>query len=409
MMKRNRVRLNETFIIELLVIWFVFQSAITSSLLRYSSFQRINTIIQLANNAARILMIAFGFFSLLKDKIRKDFLVPLILYVLTVFVTKVYNGAFQFLDALFVAFVFKNKLKRKRLIDIFFWTALCSFVLVILMYYAGFFPHFAVFRLDGRERLYLGFSHPNTVGYYVMILCFLSVLRIRERIRYLHIVALIAAAYFVYVYPNSFSSALSILLLALYLIIDKLYYFFFRRNAIRSRFLRYGSIAAIPLIIVVVFWFVANASSSMLANEMLRTFYSRFRLGGQAIQRYGIHLFGSRNIEFVGTAARYFESSAREYFTVDCFYIQILVRFGIVPSLLFFMYYIACIKACISARDPVILVMLIIIAIYSINESMVLAVPTSFLFIIASGYLWNNQRPALRASGKEQTVGGSLD
>ena len=391
-MSKRRKKLNESKVIELLIVWFVFQAVITSSLLKYSNYKSLVSLIYVINIVARLFMIAVGIYTIKKRKINKNHFLYLCIYVIIVVITILYNKSYQFLDSLFIAIFFGNKLSKEQIIKIFFWTILISCGLVVVMYFSGVFPHYVVRRIDGRERAYFGFAHPNSLGYYVMILCFLGVLEIKDKIRYIYIVLLIIVSYFVYVFPNSLSSALLILLLALYLLINKMYIFLFKSNVIKNNLVKYGSMLLVPIIVVFVYWFVTNASNMKLADESLRTLYARFRLGSQAIQQYGIHLFGTRDIDFVGTAARYFENTTKKYFTVDCFYVQILVRYGIIPSMSFFAFYCCCITASIKSKDADVLIMLILMAIYSIIESMALAVPTSFLYIISSGYILKSRK-----------------
>lgn len=396
MMNRSRTKLNVNLIVQLLLIWFIFQSVISSSLLKHSNYASVFTLIRDFSLIVRLFMIVFGSFYITRRKIEKKYLVVLFIYALILLVTKVYNDSWQFFDALFIALLFKDEISREQIISLFLRTIIVSCSIVILAYFVGVFPHYAVIRFGGRERIYLGFAHPNTLGYYSMICSFLFVLAIKERINYLHIALLIAVAYWVYVYPNSFTSSISILLLAVYILVNKVYFFLFKKNVVKSNLIRIASIILVPSIIILVFWFVSNSANSLYADDTLRTFYSRFRLGSQAIQQYGIHLFGSRDIEFVGTAAIYFEKTGKKYFTVDCFYIQLLVKYGIVPSLFFFVYYISCIKATLRERDSDILVILVILAFYSISESMILAVPTSFVFIISSQYIFKRRKSVVR-------------
>lgn len=384
-------KINESTIVEIFIIWFLFQTVITSSLLIYSDYKNIVSVILKINITARILMILFGICVLLYNKVKKNFIIPLFIYALIVIITKLYNDSYEFLDALFIAFVFRDKLKQENIINIFLGTILISLSIVIVLYFAGVFPSYDLIRSDGKVRISLGFAHPNTLGYYIMILCFLGVLRIKGKVKCYHILLLAAASYFVYVYPNSKTSAFSILLFAFYLVINKIYSFIHNKNITKNRIFRIGSIILIPILIIAVYRVVYIALDYTMSNEAFRAFFNRFRLGNSAFQQYGIHLFGSKEIEFAGTAARYFGITTAKYFTVDSFYIYILVKFGIIPSLFFFIYYISCIKACINAGDSYILVMLLIIAVYSISESMILAIPSSFLFIISSKYLWNRE------------------
>ena len=376
-------------ILELFIIWLLFQSVISSSLLRYSNYDSVLILFRYVTIGVRFALIVLGLYCFSRERVRRNTLIPLVLYIIVVLITTIYNKSFDFFDALFVAFVFRNKLSRERIIRIFFWTILISCMFVILAYCAGAFPYYVVRRTDGRERMHLGFVHPNSLGYYVMTISFIWVLKIKDKIKLIHVAILILVSLFLYIYPNSFSSAISLLLFAVYLLTNNVYSFLFKNDVIKNVLVRYSVIVLVPIIVIVIYWLVTNVANASLASETLYTFFARFRLGSQAIQKYGIHLFGSRDIQFVGTATRYFENSGLRYFTVDCFYIQVLVKYGIVPTLFFLSYYIACLRACIKVYDSRLLGIFVILAVYSINEAMILSVTSSFLYIIASAYLWD--------------------
>lgn len=391
-MKEHRFKLNTGLVVKLLLIWFIFQSVLSGSLFEYSDYKGILALVGSVTLLLRYFMMAFGVYWISRKRLKRKYFIPLVVYVLIVVITKINANSWLFFDVFFIAFIFRDAISREQTIKVFFMTILISCVVVILANYAGLFPNYVVRRLDGRERMHLGFAHPNTLGYYIMICSFLIVLICKEKINFFHIIALIIVAYFVYVYPNSFSSAISILLMSIYLLVKKLYFLLFKKNVVKSRLIRIASITIVPIIVFIIFWIVSNSFNFTYMYDTFGTFYSRFRFGSQAIQQYGIHLFGSKDIAFVGTAARFFGGIGSEYFTIDCLYIFVLVRYGIIPSFFIAAVYVMCIRASIKKQDSDILAILVIFSVYSINESMFLAVPTSFVFIISSQYIFHMVR-----------------
>ena len=107
----HKARFNENSIIELFIIWFLFQAVLGSSLLKYSNHDSIVTAIRLISIIARVSIIIYGVYFLSQNKINKSFLIPLVMYAFVVVVTVFYNHSYQFFDTLFIAFIFKDKIE----------------------------------------------------------------------------------------------------------------------------------------------------------------------------------------------------------------------------------------------------------------------------------------------------------
>lgn len=376
----------EKIIVMILIAWFVFQAVISGSLLRYSDYKLIVSVIYSVNKYARLFLIIFGLAHLFKGDI-KTISIPRVLFLCLFFfvlvLDKGFNQSNTLLDTFFIAFVFGDILKKKQVIDCFLITIIVSCAFVFLAYFMGLLPEFIILRKDGRERIGLGFAHPNSLGYYVMIICFLLVIRKGGNISNLYLMILILAAFFIYKYPNSNSSALSVGLFAVYLALQKMYYLFYGKDLIKNPVFRFIAFIIVPGVLIATVILVSSHTGMDQADEMMHNFSARFSYANRAIREYGIHLLGS-DIPIVGRAAQFFSDVRIDYFALDCFYVQILVKMGIIPGVYVMLCYVMFMIIARYSGDTDSLVILMILAVYAISEAMILTVPTSFIFIICA-------------------------
>ncbi len=385
-MKIPRFFISEKRILAILISILVLQAVLSGSLFKYSDYSSFSTLVRRLSQVARLLIIFIGCHHFLNSENKKKDIIPLLMYVLIVFISRAFTHSALLFDSLFVSFVFRDVFKRDQVINLFLYSITGSFLIVVMSYFAGMLPEYIVTRKDGRERMSLGFAHPNTLGYYVMIICFLLVLRRKGKIKVVHMGVLFLAFCFIHIFPNSNSSAISVLLFSAYLIVSSLYDRFSNKKLINNKLFRILVLSVIPICLLIIAYYVIRAFDYTHIEDATRNFYSRMKMGSEAISNSGMDLFRLKEVEFSGTAARYFGVSSKRYFVVDSLYLYALVAFGLIPSIFFLFYYIICEVKAMNAEDTDILVLFAIMALYSVNESMMLAAPASFLYIIASGY-----------------------
>lgn len=287
---------------------------------------------------------------------------------------------FAVFDLFFIAF-FCRKIEPSKIIDTFFYSILAGFLTVLMLNHLGFMPEFNIYRsLTNQVRLNLGFTHPNVLGRIVFLLCALYTLKKQNEIRAYHLLLMGIIAYWVYVYPNSVTSALMILLIVVLLSITKIYSFLFQKELIKNTIFRIAVLVLVPIILIVVYVILLNQSGENVFSDLSRTFSLRFIYGMQAISNYGIHLFGS-NLPIVSNAGAYFGDSSMKYFVIDCLYIYLPVQYGVVPTILYFGEYIKSVRNCVRQKDIYMTVLLAIMAVYSISENGAALFYSSFIFI----------------------------
>ena len=109
----------------------------------------------------------------------------------------------------------------------------------------------------------------------------------------------------------------------------------------------------------------------------------RLYLGKNAIEKYGIHLFGQK-IEWIGYGIS--ENLRGEYNYVDCSYLQIIVEYGVVFLLLVLAIYSLMIKKSIENKQYYLTWILLIILVFSITEPRLLNLTFNpFVFLAVTG------------------------
>ena len=185
-----------------------------------------------------------------------------------------------------------------------------------------------------QDRLYtftygightVGMAHPNNIAALLMNSVFLSVyLFLRKRIVFASLIVAICA-YVTYRLTVSRTVLVAMLALAVFLLLlkcmrlvksDKLF------NVLRiSVFLLFA--------LSFYFTFAYEQMSNSLMNDT--NFWVRFNQGYRIYKQYGIHLLGN-NIEFVKVAESTMQKKA---VILDNGYLNLLLHFGILPSLIY--------------------------------------------------------------------------
>lgn len=341
-----------------------------------SSLGKINLIIH-------FLTLLIWLFLFSRGKRKKKELIPIIAFFVISFLSWRTSNNFKVFDVFFVPVLFSKFIDYKKIIKIYISTIILVSGIIILLYYRGFFPSYISTRDNGTIRTSLGYGHPNTLGFLALLLVILFYLYKNGKLNVVDYIIGYGASLWVYIYPNSITSSLLIFAFVTVLIIINLYQFLFKKNIIKSRFLQFISIIGIPILIFAIYNLTISNYGSRITDDLLSTFASRFLLAYRGVKTYGIHLLGNTSIEYVGSVSQYFSSSYSEYFVIDCFYMYMLVSFGIIPTIYYFYKMIDSIRVVINKKNTVLWISLIIIAVFQICESGLANILGASLYILA--------------------------
>lgn len=222
----------------------------------------------------------------------------------------------------------------------------------------------AMFDFGTRNRYALGFTYPTFVPMmYTFVL--LQILYItRDAIRWADICTFFALSVFLFVLTNSkFIYVVQLLILAL-MVVDKLYLL----DKVKKRFCKLGDyfISIVPSLFLCISIIVSLAYNDRIAfwsklNDLLT---NRLMLMHKAIYKYGVSVFG-KPVKWYG---HYVGEGQMTYNYVDNSYIQILITYGILITLLVIVGYTLIIVVSRKNRDYIMCQVILIIMLLSLIE-----------------------------------------
>ena len=121
-----------------------------------------------------------------------------------------------FFDLFYISIICANRLTYKKVVNVFFYSTFVGIVITFCLYCLDFFPELQIYR-EHVQRYNFGFNHPNILGRAMMLLTFLWFIKRENKLNYGDILLGFVIAIWIYLYPNSVSSAGSLLLITLIL------------------------------------------------------------------------------------------------------------------------------------------------------------------------------------------------
>ena len=262
----------------------------------------------------------------------------------------------------------------KILVGIILCVVVVLFPMTVICASTGVIENYISVR-TGTARQALGFAHPNSFGFYLLLFCTaFSALRFGRGPLpdILLIVASVSAN--LAVADSRTSAALSVLQIVLLLI-------FYTVRAPRMR--RVFSILFIigtASIIAASYWLMVNYDASNALEAMLDSALSgRIRLAHSYYLMQPLTLFGSSFSQF---APIYVINGVPSSFIVDNAYCHLLLRYGIVPTFLFLCGLLALlVKLTREGRWDYLLFGLVLMCFYGLGESLGIRVECNFFLI----------------------------
>lgn len=373
-----------TFFLKTSIYFFisqlVFIDVLRNSLLQYSYPDCVLGLKVLAI-IIRIFVACVAGYYLLRS--RSDFmcLVEKIIYILLLFVTMLFQKNFVYFDMFFISIFLAKFLDYKTVANTYLYSLIFSVVVVVIMQYIKIFPVYMVIREETeRVRTSLGFTHPNTLGHTLLYICMLYLIVHEHNIKYYDLILVGVVSLWLYIYPNSITSSLLLVLLAIFIIAMKMGRFLLKKDILKLQFVRILSLILIPVLLFGLYMIIIQGRGREIVSNISSTLTTRIIMSQKGIELYGFQIFNSQNIEFTGTAAKYFGESSG-YFVVDCLYVYIFLVFGIIPGIFYFLYYIKCVRNSFS-KSCILWIVLILLMLFSITEASMITFKSSFIFIL---------------------------
>ena len=374
---QSRTRLCDNVVFFAITLFLIDDIALQGTLLPY----KYNNISSFNFRFTLLLRAIIVVFALIRNRAyKKNDMLQLIVFMVLSVLSYYFVKSTAVFDLFFLTYLFPS-IDKKRFVNVFFHAILLSTILVIVMYFLNVFPEYVIYRNDTEMRRYsFGFSHPNVLGRILMLLCMLYVIKVEGKVKIKDIFVIFCVGLFIYLLPNSVTAAEIIFLLALILLIRYINGSGVFKSISIEKLIRLASKIVFPLLFVLSVAITNNSELQEALRTYSVTFYKRFYYGMLAIEQYGIHLFGS-NISFMGSTQRYFSDTTESVFVIDCLYVLLIVKYGMVISAYYVMNYIKAVKCCIRANKDYMLIILILVAVYSLAENGMTLFYTSFIFV----------------------------
>ncbi len=230
------------------------------------------------------------------------------------------------------------------------------------------FPRGNLIRTD------MGFSHPNVLGAYLMIICMSwMIVRYEKLIIYDYFVFAAIIAY-IWIGPNSRSSALTLTLMVLALPFFKKQSHLFRQKIIHT-FISLSYLLGFFASYICALLYNAENSLLTFIDRMLS---GRISLANIFLQNYPSTLFGQK-LKLVSSAQSSINGSPSAI--LDNAYIRMYLETGIIPTMVFLCIMTATIYYLISKEQYSLVLCLCLFAVYSLFEYRISKISVNFLLL----------------------------
>lgn len=273
-----------------------------------------------------------------KDISKKE--IAAMLVVTFVFMMSHYVSRYDFLVDLLILILGAYRVNFRNILKTYIavWSVLLVVTIVGAM--TGLAENLVYYQGEGGERvrMALGICYPTDLAAYVVFLMFAYVCVRDEYITYLEIGVMAVLAGAVYYITDARTDFAVMVALVVVLLIIKKYGILIKKNINTKRIK--SVIVIVPIFICAMIWLftiIYSDTNSIMLKLNQGFLSSRLSMGKEAIENYGISLFGNYVYEKGFGALHEWDGF---YFFIDSSYVSIGIKYGIV--FLFLILYIFC-------------------------------------------------------------------
>ena len=335
----------------------------------------------------RILLVFLAFTNCLINRQNKKKVILLVAFTLIVVLDYIFADNWLIFELFFITFFWGDKLDYKKVLKIFCVVIITSMIFVVFMNRMGLSPvEFVYIRPSGRRRLTIGFNHPNALSECMMSFLFCLYLLNNKGLKKRVIAfVMVVSAVFIFVFPNTnYVAGVIILVLVFDILLRGLFHFL--RTKRQKKVLFVGILFFTFFLFVLVYYVVLTKRfDNSNIFHMFDTLYHRVILSRKGLERYGISLFGTY-YESTTDIQIYVKKTATEYFTIDCLYFLLPIRYGLIATIVFFTFYLKSIYSCILKNNIELLSIFLVGLIMGIVSPFITLFTMNYLFICAKCY-----------------------
>lgn len=282
----------------------------------------------------------------------------------TFMMRKNYNGGTLFL--LFFFIYEARNIELKKIVKCTYKISAILLIFIIASSKAGIIPNY-ISKVEGRKRQYIGFTYalyPSMIMFHITA-CFAYLKE--NKIKLYNIIILCICNYVIYRYTESrLSFGLSIILLVIAYLLPRL-------KVLKSKEIL--NILVVSFLICTIFSYAFtlnyNGNSEFYRNIDKKLNY-RLYWGNNYISQHRITLFGNGE-QFVGAGLNYDGTqSVGKYNYVDNFYLNIMIKYGIIYLILYLAMNTYCLILCKKQKNIILMYILAMYAVHGIIDDLMI-------------------------------------
>ncbi|HBC83891.1 MAG TPA: hypothetical protein DCZ30_00050 [Clostridiales bacterium] len=281
-------------------------------------------------------------------------------------------------------------LELEKFIKFVFNWSICFLTLVILSYFFGITDNYIDIRLDGTYRSSMGFAHPNTFGYIVMIISLLRLYIIKDNINFTNSIFLIPVIFIIDYFCNSRSAIIILILFYIFLLAKGLTGFRIFENKIVKFIIRNSFFIFLFLTVFMLFEYRNGTGLGLKLNDILS---KRLYWINYFINDTGISLFGKPlQITTVKQAALLNSN----YSGVDNLYFFVMLNYGSIITVAIGFFFNRLFKKLYEEKNYIMIFILFMLNIYALMETNILNISLNFYLIYFCKILYDSKKKVIK-------------
>lgn len=326
----------------------------------------------------------------------------LVLYVTALFLAIQGTNELQLSFACVFVFAFgARNIDFRKICRITVILTLALLLFVVLSSYLGIIENYKTIQGD-RTRYFLGFKYALNAPAFLLNAILLYVYDKRDKCKFFEILFLFVLSVVLFALTDSRLSFILSIVGLLIAVICKIK----KSDFSRANKLSFILIPSFLICFAVSLWFTVSYSPNVAwMRELNALLDNRLYFQNKSYMLYGVSLFGTRNIEWVGAGLdMYGRQNTESYFYVDNLYIQLLQRYGIIFMIIFLVLTTALMIQCYKKKEHLLVILLSIIALHGLVENgmIYLQMNTFWILIGPAVFGYIKSRKVEKGSVKKQ-------
>lgn len=277
-------------------------------------------------------------------------------------------------------------------------------LVLLLLSEVGLVENVLNFRLNGMPRQSLGFSHPNNLGAVWLIICIYYFYLHHKKFRARDYLLILAIGLFVYIVPNSRTSAIMIFVC---LLVELIYTVgsFFGLHLYEGKIT--GAVCTSFPILITVFSYVSAykySATNAFCIAYDKIFSSRLYLAYSGLQNYGLTLFGQKIKVITWVESQELNITSN---TIDNLYVYLGVNFGVIALIMAVILLLVIIYHAYKNQDYSVMLCMTLIIACGLVENKFLQIGSNILLLYLAKVIFGNQQsgiPTMRSGKKLNSI-----